>query len=370
MPQAANSRCRSDPVLVGGSPPGFGVDSQRVAPGIDHHHQPAAAHHELVDCVLRRFGQVLRVGHQQHLDVGRDHLRIQRHRFHRVGLAQQHGGGIGLTDRIARHALAHRHHHELRVAIDRQRRHHADHRARRVGQLINQLRQVVFQETFAVGLEEGDGALVVQQVGAGQAEIDFLAGLIERDALQPVGQRSVFGAAERLGVVDFELQLAAGAGGVFLQHLPHMVGVRAIGRHRRAERPRIEQAQGDRFLQPMQDRFGTGRQRVDVALRQVRLRPGEPRIGEQVDADHHRQHADHPGNGRPCPVAHRYAAFRLSTITAFRNSQNPMNVAKNTKSRALMIPRVKSWNRSSTASRRAIAASTGICLLRKSVTSG
>ena len=47
-----------------------------------------------------------------------------------------------------------------------------------------------------------------------------------------------------------------------------------------------------------------------------------------------------------------------------------MNVAKKIRSRRLTTPRVKSWNRSITAMRRATSASTGVLRDRKSVTTG
>src|SRR5439155_22544831 len=59
-----------------------------------------------------------------------------------------------------------------------------------------------------------------------------------------------------------------------------------------------------------------------------------------------------------------------STMTVFRNSQNTMKVTKKIRSRRLTTPRVKSWNRSITAMRRAMSASTGVLRDRKSVTTG
>ena len=151
MPQASNSFFRSEPVSVGGMPVGRRGGGHRLAPRIDHHHQPAAAHDELVDGVLRRLRQVLRLGHQQHLDVGIDHLRVERHRLHR----DWSGAAASTTHRAGRRRRwPPRHHHRARIAIERQRRHHADHRALRVGQLVDQLGQVVFQEALALGLEE------------------------------------------------------------------------------------------------------------------------------------------------------------------------------------------------------------------------
>ena len=71
---------------------------------------------------------------------------------------------------------------------------------------------------------------------AGQAEIDLAAALIDRHALQTVGERAVLGVAERLGIVEFEPDLAVRDRGVFLQHLAHVVGVGAVERDRAAKR--------------------------------------------------------------------------------------------------------------------------------------
>ena len=171
IPQASNSFFRSEWVSVGRHAGRRGRCRQRLAPGIDHRHQLAAAHHELVDRVQCRGRQVLRLGHQQHLDVRVDHLRVGRHGFHRVGLPQQHRRGVGLPAG----PRPWRHHHRPRIAVQRQRRHHADHRPFRVRQFVDQLGQVVFQEPLALGLEERDGPLVVLQIGPGQAEIDLRA---------------------------------------------------------------------------------------------------------------------------------------------------------------------------------------------------
>ena len=122
MPQASNSFFRLELVSVGGTPLASGW-RPRLAPRIDHHHQPAAAHDELVDGVLRGVGQVLGLGDQQHLDVGIDHLRVGGNRLHLVGLAQQHGRCIGLPATTSWPCIAII---MPRIAVERQRRHHAD----------------------------------------------------------------------------------------------------------------------------------------------------------------------------------------------------------------------------------------------------
>ena len=273
-----------------------------LAPRVDHRHQPPAAHDELVDGVESCIRQVLRLGHQQHLDVGIDHLCVGGDRLHLVGLPQQGRRCIGLTGATA--LAAHRHHHRAWITVDRQRRHHADHGTLRVGQVVDQFGQVVFKEALALRLEEGDGAFIVFQVAAGQAEIHLHAALIHRYALQAISHRAVLGVAERLGIVELEPDLAAGQRGVFSQHLAHVVGEGAVERYRAAQPARIEQAQRDRLLQAGQDLQRAGRQRVDLVARQVDTQVGQPRIGEHVDADDDGGDRDDADDGGPDAPAH------------------------------------------------------------------
>ena len=91
-----------------------------------------------------------------HLDVVFNHLRIQGH----IAQSEELPEAIHHREGLAHGSLAH--HHRARVAIQRQGRHHANHRPARVGKLINQARQIKFQKAFAVRLEEGDIAFVIQ----------------------------------------------------------------------------------------------------------------------------------------------------------------------------------------------------------------
>ena len=77
MPQASNSFFRSLLVSVGGCPSASALLASRLAVRIDHHHQPSAAHDELVDRIQRGIAQVLGLRHEQHLHVGIDHLRVE-----------------------------------------------------------------------------------------------------------------------------------------------------------------------------------------------------------------------------------------------------------------------------------------------------
>ncbi len=96
--------------------------------------------------------------------------------------------------------------------------------------LVHHLRHVRFQEPFAIRLKKRDGAIVIEQVGAREAEIDFLTVGAQRHTLQPIGHGAIFGLAERLRVISVDTQHAMRGGGVFVQHLADMLLVRGIGR--------------------------------------------------------------------------------------------------------------------------------------------
>ena len=175
----------------------------------------AAAQHELIHGILRHIRKPLRMRQNHHLDIVFNHLRIQGH----IAQSEELPQAIHHRERLAHGGLAH--HHRARVAIQRQGRHHANHRAARVGKFINQPRQIKFQEAFTVRLEEGDIAFIIQQIRADQAKINLLTGLIHWHALQAESECTVFGFAEGLRVQHFKPQLAARYRNIFIQHRAH-----------------------------------------------------------------------------------------------------------------------------------------------------
>ena len=141
--------------------------------------------------------------------------------------------------------------------------------------------------------------------------------------------RAVFGVAERLGVVEFELDLAVRDRGVSSQHFAHTIGVGAVDRHRAPSCARVEQPQRDRLLQAGEDLPRAGRQRVDVPLRQIELRACASRASaNMLTPIRIATTAITPMIGGPEPCASSAPPSGASTITVFRNSQNPMNEAK------------------------------------------
>ena len=93
---------------------------------------------------------------------------------------------------------------------------------------MDQLRQVVFEELLALRLEEGDGLQIVGRVGRGEAEIDLLAALIERHALQAESDGAILDRRERQRVELLQLDLAVGRGFVFLEHRAVAFGLQGV----------------------------------------------------------------------------------------------------------------------------------------------
>ena len=231
-----------------------------------------------------------------HLDIVFNHLRIERH----IAQSEELPKAIHHRERLAHRGLAH--HHGTRVAIQRQGRHHANHRAARVGKLIDQARQIKFQEALTIRLEEGDIAFVIQQIRADQAEINLLTRLIHRHALQAESQRAVLGFAEGLWVQHFKPKLAARDRDIFIQHRAHAFRIGAKGRDGSAKLPRIKQPQRHRVLQARQYAARAIRQRVKFLRCQIEPRARRETLHQHIDADgkcQRRHHAKRRGPDSP-----------------------------------------------------------------------
>ena len=118
----------------------------------------------------------------------------------------------------------------------------------RKGQGMNEPGQIVFEEAFALGVEERDDLLIVGRVYPGEAEIDGFAAVVERGWLQPVSDRAVLGVGIGQRIVDFEPDFALGGGDVLVEQLAHALGIDAVSGHLVAKPGRVIEAQGDRFL--------------------------------------------------------------------------------------------------------------------------
>jgi hypothetical protein len=177
--------------------PGEGREAWLSLCGIGHRDQPPAAHDELVDGVERlRPTGLWACATSSTLHVRLDHLRIAPTSRTGEELAQLVHRDEGLPTPGWRIIIA-------RGSPFRAGGEHAHHRPARVRTVPHQPRQVVFQEALAVRLEEGDHPLIVEQVDAGQAEIDRLSAW---STGTPAGRARRRGPrlAEGLGVEEFE----------------------------------------------------------------------------------------------------------------------------------------------------------------------
>ena len=141
---------------------------------------------------------------------------------------------------------------------------------------MDQLGQIVFEKALALGLEERDDLLVVGRVGRGEAEIDLLAALIERHALQPERDGAVLDIRERQRVETSRRILPLRRRDILLEHLAHALRIDAVGRDLVAEPGRIIEAQGDRLVDPGERPLRAARQRVEVLAGQVEPPRKEP----------------------------------------------------------------------------------------------
>jgi hypothetical protein len=165
-----------------------------------------------------------------------------------------------LDDRQRPHrAAAHRRHD---IAFERQAGDKTHGGALRHREIVNEARQIIFEEALALGREEGDDLLIVGGVGAREAKEHLLALLVERHGLQAKRDGAVLDIGEGLRVVNFEAQFAMRRRDVFVEQFAHALGVDAVGRRRVAEPGRIVEAQGDRLVDMRQCLPGAARQCV------------------------------------------------------------------------------------------------------------
>ena len=207
-------------------------------------------------------------------------------------------------------AALHLGHH---VAFELQCRDQPDHLALREGERLDQLGQIIFQELLAIGLEEGDGVGVVGRIAGGQAEIDLLAILVDRHALQPGGGRLVLDIGEGHRVQHLEMDLAVGARDIFVEQVFDTLGIDAVTGRGLAEPLRIIQLQRDRLVDLAEHRLGAVGQAEQLLVGQVDMRAAEQLAGQHIDGGEqdggqHQAERRHSGSG----TNHRAAPNRPS----------------------------------------------------------
>ena len=243
---------------------------------IDEHQDVAAAQRELVDGELRRRRQILRMHQHQHVHVRVD---VRGARLERPQVEQLLRLGVDGP------RLAHLSGLRIEARAHRQRGQPGDHRLLGVGELVDELDDVVLEELLLVRIEELDGGMAVGGVGAGEAEVELRAAGAERRAAHAELGGAVLLLGERLRVDDVQAQLAAGAAGELLEELahPHAVGLQL--RQLPGGLLREEEVQVDRLLDARQDPVGAGRGGVQVVLGEIQPPAAQRVVEEHREAD-------------------------------------------------------------------------------------
>ncbi len=152
----------------------------------------------------------------QHVDVIGNRLAVLRQHPHLELLPQlvdDQPGGL--------HAQAHA---TGKTAVDRRAGEDTDDQPLGMGELVDELGQVVFEKAFPFRLEEGNGLAVAIQL-ADQAEIEVFRTVAERNSLQAEADRVILGLGEGFGIDLLQAELVAGQGDIFVEQTGDPVGV-------------------------------------------------------------------------------------------------------------------------------------------------
>ena len=240
---------------------------------VDKQHGMAAPEQVLVYGEQGFLRKILGMHDHQHIDVFIYVIRVRADIAHLEEFLHNVDNGPAFPDALRR------------VAEQRQSRHHADDALFRVGEVIDQLGDIVFQRVLPACLKKRDGGFVIRGVDADQAQVGAVTGRIDGDSVQTAGHGLVFFLRERFRFNDGKFDIATRFRGILFQQVPHPVGVihqlREVG-HGLAGHVKI-QAYG--FVQAGDDVDGPRRQREQFILGQV-----EPYTGKQVVADGNQRH--------------------------------------------------------------------------------
>ncbi len=238
----------------------------------------AAAQRVLVDRELRRGRQVLRMHQDEH-----GHVRVD---LGRVGLQRTDIEEL-LCLRVGDPGLA----HLARLLVEARRHGEAgqprEHRLLRVGQLVDELDDVVLEELLLGGVEELDGLVPVGGVGSGESEVQVAGGADRRPAhAQLGGAVLVFGRGLRID--DVQAHLAVGARRQLVQEFPHPHAIGADLGNLACRLLRVEEIEIDGLLDVAEDSVGSRSRRVQMILREVEP-PAAQRVAEQHREAHEEQ---------------------------------------------------------------------------------
>lgn len=97
----------------------------------------------------------------------------------------------------------------IETGAHRQTREPADHGLLRIGELVDEPGDVVFEELLAGRIEEGDGGMSVRGVRAGEPEVQLPAALTERRTRHAELGRAILVPGEGLRIDHLQVQLAS-----------------------------------------------------------------------------------------------------------------------------------------------------------------
>ena len=236
----------------------------------------SAAQRVLVDRELRRRRQVLRVHQHQHAHVGIDLGRrlIERPEVEELLRLAVHRPGLAHLAGLRIEARAHR-----------QRRQPGHHRFPGVGELINELDDVVLEELLLVVIEPLDGRAAVGGVGAGQAEVERRPGGSDRSGAHTELGGPVLLLGEGLRIDRVQPQLAARAGAQLLEEIAHPRAVGLELRQLSCGLLREEEVQVNGLFCAGEDTVGSGRDGVEAVLRQIQPPAAQRVVAEDGESD-------------------------------------------------------------------------------------
>ena len=258
--------------------------------GIDEHQQAAAAEYILVQRIERFVAQVLGMDQDHHLDRRVDHLQA------------------ACVDHPHIEQLAHLPHDrpglfaDQRIAVDRQARHHADHRAGAAAEFIHELGHVVFEEGLAGRIEIRQGQRVVHrrvgQAPAHQAKEHALAVAAAGHGVQAGAFGGVLVVGIRHRVDHPQADASVAARGNLAQHFAHALLVAA--QLRQVARGVVGEIHSklDRLLHAVNNAERARRKRVEVIGGEVHPRRAH---GPSTDQHHQDEQRGQGDDAQPYP---------------------------------------------------------------------
>jgi hypothetical protein len=183
----------------------------------------------------------------------------------------------------------------LRVerAADRRAREQAHHGLLRVREVVDELREIVFEQRFLrrLGIEERNRVVGADAVRAREPEVDVLAADVRGLDAELLGAILVLGERQRIDDVEHELALGR-VRRELLEGLRHAGRVSPQRRQALRLLIREEQVEVDRLVDLLQHLARAGRQRVELVLREVDSQAAQQHVARH-DGDYEREQHQH-----------------------------------------------------------------------------